>query len=32
MNSKESYIEAFVEKIKEDFYTGEFITEDNKNF
>lgn len=32
MNGKESYIEVFVEKIKTDFYTGEFITKDNRDF
>lgn len=32
MNGKESYIESFVEKIKEDFYTGEYVTENNMEY
>lgn len=32
MNNREIYIEAFVEKIQNDFYTGEFLTKDNKDF
>lgn len=31
MNGNEPYINAFVEKIKADFYTGESINEDNED-
>lgn len=32
MNDRESYIEAFVEKINKDFYTGEYVTENNLDY
>lgn len=32
MSERESYIDALVDKINEDFYTGEYVTEDDEVF